>query len=77
MEDQLSRITLNPEVCHGKPTIRGLRYPVEMLLDLLAAGMSTTEILGDYPDLEAADITAALQYAAQLARVQRVEHLPA
>jgi uncharacterized protein (DUF433 family) len=48
-----------------------------MLLNLLAAGMSTAEILADYPDLEAADITAALQYAAQLARVQRVELLPA
>jgi uncharacterized protein (DUF433 family) len=77
MADQLSRITLNPEVCHGKPTIRGLRYPVEMLLDLLASGMSSVEILADYPDLEAEDITAALQYAAQLARVQRVELLPA
>jgi uncharacterized protein (DUF433 family) len=77
MEDQLIRITINPEVCHGKPTIRGLRYPVEMVLDLLSAGMSTTDILTDYPDLEAADITAVLQYAAQLARVQRVEILPA
>jgi uncharacterized protein (DUF433 family) len=77
MGDQLSRITLNPEVCHGKPTVRGLRYPVEMLLELLASGMSTAEILADYPDLEAEDITAALQYAAQLARVQRVELLPA
>ena len=77
MEDQLSRITINPEVCHGKPTIRGLRYPVEMVLDLLSAGMSTADILTDYPDLEAADITAVLQYAAHLARVQRVEILPA
>ncbi len=77
MEDQLSRITINPEVCHGKPTIRGLRYPVEMVLDLLSAGMSTNDILTDYPDLEAADITAVLQYAARLARVQRVEILPA
>ena len=77
MEDQLSRITIDPEVCHGKPTIRGLRYPVEMVLDLLSAGMSTADILTDYPDLEAADITAVLQYAAHLARVQRVEILPA
>ena len=77
MEDQLTRITINPEVCHGKPTIRGLRYPVDMVLDLLSAGMSTADILADYPDLEAADITAVLQYAAHLARVQRVEILPA
>ena len=47
MEDQLSRITIDPEVCHGKPTIRGLRYPVEMVLDLLSAGMSTDDILTD------------------------------
>jgi uncharacterized protein (DUF433 family) len=77
MEDQLSRITINPEVCHGRPTIRGLRYPVEMVLDLLSAGMNTDDILTDYPDLEPADITAVLQYAAQLARIQRVEILPA
>jgi len=66
-----------PGICHGKPTIRGLRYPVEMVLDLLASGMSAQEILLDYPDLEAADITAVLSYAAQLARVQSVELLPA
>ena len=66
-----------PEICHGKPTIRGLRYPVEMVLELLASGMTAVEILADYPDLEAADITAVLQYAAQLARVQRVELLAA
>ena len=77
MEDRLTRITINPDVCHGKPTIRGLRYPVEMVLDLLSAGMSTADILADYPDIEAADITAVLQYAAHLARVQRVEILPA
>ena len=77
MESQLGRITMAPEICHGKPTIRGLRYPVEMVLELLASGMTAAEILADYPDLEAADITAVLQYAAQLARVQRVELLAA
>ena len=77
MTDQLGRITIDPGICHGKPTIRGLRYPVEMVLDLLASGMSAQEILLDYPDLEAADITAVLTYAAQLARVQSVELLPA
>ena len=75
MESQLGRITMAPGICHGKPTIRGLRYPVEMVLELLASGMTAVEILADYPDLEAADITAVLQYAAQLARVQRVELL--
>jgi uncharacterized protein (DUF433 family) len=77
MESQLERITMAPEICHGKPTIRGLRYPVEMVLELLASGMTAAEILADYSDLEAADITAVLQYAAQLARVQRVELLAA
>ena len=77
MNSQLDRITMNPAVCHGKPTIRGLRYPVEMVLDLLAAGMSVAEILADYPDLEAADISPVLSYAAQLSRVQSVELLSA
>jgi len=77
MEKQFGRITMDPAICHGKPTVRGLRYPVEMVLDLLSSSMGTAEILADYPDLEAADITAVLQYAAQLARVQRVELLPA
>ena len=77
MESQLERITMAPGICHGKPTIRELRYPVEMVLELLASGMTAAEILADYPDLEAADITAVLQYAAQLARVQRVELLAA
>ncbi|WP_063044785.1 DUF433 domain-containing protein [Nocardia pseudovaccinii] len=60
----LGRITSSPEICHGKPVVRGLRYPVEMLLELLASGMSTEEILGDYPDLELEDVLAALEYAA-------------
>jgi uncharacterized protein (DUF433 family) len=77
MQTPISRITIDPAICHGKPTIRGLRYPVEMILDLLAAGMSQAEILDDYPDLETQDITAALEYAAQLTRVQRIELLPA
>ena len=58
-------------------TIRGLRYPVDMVLDLLAAGTSMAEILSDCPDLEAADISAILSYAAQLSRGQSVELLSA
>ena len=77
MQTPISRITIDPAICHGKPTIRGLRYPVELILDLLAAGMSQAEILDDYPDLETQDITAALEYAAHLTRVQRIELLPA
>ncbi|MEU8897766.1 DUF433 domain-containing protein [Nocardia sp. NPDC048505] len=60
----LGRITSDPDICHGKPVVRGLRYPVEMLLELLAAGMSIEELLDDYPDLEHEDILAALEYAA-------------
>ena len=50
----LSRITIDPNICHGKPCIRGLRYPVEFLLELLSGDMTHEQILADYPDLEAA-----------------------
>ena len=66
------RITINPAICHGKPTIRGLRYPVEMILELLSAGMSTDEILADYEDLEREDILAVLRYATRLSQVNRI-----
>ena len=62
--DELDRITTNPEVCGGRPCIRGTRVRVKDVLDLLANGATVDEILGDYPYLEAADIRAALQYAA-------------
>ena len=67
----LGRITIDPEVCHGKPCIQGLRYPVESVLELLASGMRDEEILGDHPDLEREDILAVLVYAARLAQVKR------
>ena len=67
------RITIDPEICHGKPTIRGLRYPVEIILELLSAGMTMEEILADYEDLEPEDIQAVLSYAARLSRVKRIE----
>lgn len=54
------RITIDPAICHGKPCIRGLRYPVENILELLASGMSVDEILADYEDIEREDILAAL-----------------
>ena len=72
MEDLLQRITVNPNMAFGKPTIRGLRYSVEWLLELLSSGMSQQEILDDYEDLEAADIYAVLAYAAKLAQIKRV-----
>jgi uncharacterized protein (DUF433 family) len=61
---RLDRITTNPAICHGKPTVRGLRYPVETLLELLASGMTIDEVLEDYPDLERDDLLAALEFGA-------------
>ena len=71
----LERVTIDPEICHGKPCIRGLRYPVEFLLELLSSGMSHQDILEDYDDLEEADILAALVFAAKLSRVKRIYQL--
>ena len=68
----LERITQNPNICFGKPTIRNLRYPVEVILDLLSAGMTTDELLEDYPDLESADISACLAFAAKLVQVKSI-----
>ena len=64
MSSHLSRITLNPDVCGGRPTLRNLRIRVADVLDLLAAGESRKAILEDYPYLEDGDISAALEYAA-------------
>ena len=75
--NQSDRITLDPSICHGKPCIRGLRYPVETLLELLAGGMTTDEILADYQDLEREDVLAALSYAARLTHVKRMERFAA
>ncbi len=72
-----NRITMDPAVCHGKPCIRGLRYPVENVLEWLASGMTTEEILADYEDLERENILAALSYAARLTHVKRFQRLAA
>ena len=71
------RITIDPDVCHGKPTIRGLRYPVETILELLSSGMTCEEILADYEDLEREDILAALDFARRLSQVKRIEPVSA
>ena len=71
-EQLLSRITVDPNICHGKPCVRGLRYPVEFLLELLSGGMTMEQILADYPDLEADDLRAAFAYGARLSRVKSI-----
>jgi len=73
----MNRITMDPQVCHGKPCIRGLRYPVEMLLELLSSGMTIDDILVDYEDLEREDLLAALGFAARLSQVKRIQELAA
>jgi len=66
MSDLMQRITIDPEICHGKPCIRGMRWPVEVLLDLLSSGMTHEEILEDHPELEKEDIYASLAYARRI-----------
>lgn len=59
----LERITIDPEIVHGKPSTRGMRWTVEMIIDLLGSGMSNEEILEDHPELEKEDIMASLKFA--------------
>jgi uncharacterized protein (DUF433 family) len=72
-DNLLSRITVDPNICHGQPCLRGLRYPVEFILELLSSGMTVGQILADYADLEADDLRAACAYGARLSRINRVE----
>jgi uncharacterized protein (DUF433 family) len=73
----ITRITIDPQICHGKPCIRGLRYPVETVLEWLSSGMTMEDILADYEDLEREDILAALEFASRLAQVKRIAILAA
>jgi uncharacterized protein (DUF433 family) len=69
MKNQLlNRITVNPAICHGKPTIRNKRYTVDLILDLLSVGSTHAEILEDYPKLVEEDILACLAYARKLSK---------
>ena len=68
----LKRITIDPEICHGKPVVRGLRYPVESLLELMSSGMSTEDLLSDYPDLEKEDFLACIEYAAKVIQIKGI-----
>ncbi len=72
-QELLSRISIDPKVCFGKPCIRGHRIWVSLILDLLASGMSKAEILKEYPGLEEADVNACLAYGAEMARERYVE----
>ena len=77
MANLLKRITMNPDICHGKPTVRNMRYPVEMILDLLSSGMTEKEIVADYPALEVSDVRACLEFASRLARVKSIRKIVA
>ncbi|MEM9888015.1 MAG: DUF433 domain-containing protein [Bacteroidota bacterium] len=72
----LDRITLNPNICHGKPTLRDKRYPVESILEYLAGGDSTEDILEEFDDLEYEDILACLSYAARSIKSKSITILP-
>jgi uncharacterized protein (DUF433 family) len=66
----LHRITVDPEICHGKPVIRGLRYPVESMLEYMAGGDSVDDILAEFPDLERDDLLACLEFAATAVKLK-------
>ena len=69
-------ITINPDICHGKPCVRGLRYPVESVLEWLASGMTVDDILSDYEDLNREDILAVLSSgASEASSGLAVQHL--
>jgi uncharacterized protein (DUF433 family) len=72
-EELLSRITIDPNVCFGKPCIRGHRLWVSLILDLLAGGMTHQEVLDEYPGIEEADIRACIAYGAEMSRERYVE----
>jgi len=71
-QDLLKRITMNPNISFGKPTIRNMRYPVEVMLDLISSGMSFDEILEDYPDLEREDLLACILFAKKAISVKSI-----
>ena len=77
MNPLLQRITLNPKVCNGKPTIRNMRFTVAQMLELLSSGMSHEEILEDYPFIEQDDIRACLLFASRMANAHSVIPLAA
>ncbi len=73
----LERITINPDVCFGKPTIRNTRYTVDLILELISSGMNKEEIVDDYPALSIEDINACLLFASQLTKLKSVHKVVA
>jgi uncharacterized protein (DUF433 family) len=73
----INRITINQDICHGKPIILNTRYTVDLILDLLSAGMSDIEIIDDYPALEIDDIKACLAFASRLLKVKTIHRIVA
>ncbi len=73
MRELLSRISVNPNVCFGKPCIKGTRIWVSLLLDMLADGMSIEDILKEYPHLKREDVLAAMAYGAEMSRERYVD----
>jgi uncharacterized protein (DUF433 family) len=71
-ENLLTRITVDPEICHGKPCVRHLRYPVEAILEYLAGGDSTEDLLTEFPDLEREDILACHEFSRQMLAAKSV-----
>jgi uncharacterized protein (DUF433 family) len=71
-DNLLSRITVDPEICHGKPCVRGLRYPVETILEYLAGGDSVEDLLAEFPDLEREDILACLEFSRRMLAARSV-----
>ncbi len=71
-ENLLLRITVDPEICHGKPCVRGLRYPVETILEYLAGGDSIEDLLKEFPDLEREDILACHEFSRRMLAVKSV-----
>ena len=70
MSQLLERITISPEICHGKPVIRGLRFPVEVMLENFSAGETMDDLLTEFPDLERDDFLACLEFAARTLKLK-------
>lgn len=73
----LEKTTINSDICQGKPCVRNMRYPVELIIDLLSSGMTNSEILDDYPVLENEDITACLLYASRIIKIKTIHKISA